>query len=192
VGDVSYHFQANPSTKEKKCDTIKWVMEMYKISAGNAKEIRRRMESEAETKVYKRLLAVALRGEGKTNEEIAAITKYHSDHVGKLCKAYLAEGVEFARDGRKGGNNRNMTEAEATAFLEKYEEQAKSGQVITAKAIAQAYDEAIGKEHKSLSSAYYLLQRHGWRKVIPRRQHPGKASEEEIEASKKLTRDWKI
>ena len=161
---------------------------MNKISAENAKEIRGRMESEGETKAYKRLLAVALRGEGKTNEEIAAITKYHADHVGKLCKAYLAEGLEFATDGRKGGNNRNMTETEAASFLQKYEEEAKCGQVITAKAIAQAYDEAVGKEHKSLSSAYYFLQRHGWRKIMPRRQHPGKASEEEIEASKKLTR----
>jgi hypothetical protein len=33
------------------------------------------------------------------------------------------------------------------------------------------------------------LKRHGWRKVKPRPRHPGKASDEVIEASKKLTKN---
>ncbi|MBR4040361.1 MAG: winged helix-turn-helix domain-containing protein [Clostridia bacterium] len=33
---------------------------------------------------------------------------------------------------------------------------------------------------------YYVLHRHGWRKIMPRSRHPKKASEEAIEASKNL------
>jgi transposase len=163
-------------------------MKMYRISEENTKEIRKRMGNEKNVNAYKRLQAVALRGEGKTSEEIAKITGYHPDHVGRLCKEYLAKGLAgLLDDGRKGGNNRKLTKTEAAAFLQKYEEQAKSGQIITAKAIGKAYDETVGKEHKSLSSIYYFLRSHGWRKIMPKKQHPGKASAEAIEASKKLT-----
>jgi transposase len=163
-------------------------MEMYRINEENVRELRRRMKNEKNANAYKRLQAVALRGEGKTNEEIAKITDYHPDHVGKLCKAYHTKGLEgLLIDGRKGGNNRNMTETDAAAFLQKYEEQAKSGQIITVEAIGRAYDEMVGKEHKSQSSIYYFLRRHGWRKIMPQKQHPQRASDEVIEASKKLT-----
>ena len=165
---------------------------MYKINAENVKEIREKMKHVHNANAYQRLLAVALRGEGKRNEEIAKITDYHPDHVGKLCKAYLTEGIEaLITDGRKGGNSRNMTEAEATAFLQKFEDLAKKGQIITAQAIAKDYDAAVGKKHKSLSTVYYLLRSHGWRKIVPKKQHPGKASDEVIEASKKLTWNWR-
>ena len=162
---------------------------MYKISKENAKEIREKMGQVKNANAYQRLLTVALRGEGKTSGEISTITGYHPDYVGKLCKAYLSGGIEnLIVDGRKGGNSRNMTEAEAAAFLQKYDEQAKRGQIITVEAIAKDYDKAVGKEHKSLSTVYYFLRSHGWRKVMPKKQHPGKASDEVIEASKKLTK----
>ena len=102
---------------------------------------------------YKRLQAVALRGEGKTNKEISKITGYNADCVRKLCKIYVNKGLEgLETKGRKGGNHCNMTEAEAAAFLQKYEERAKRGELITAEEIGRAYDEAVGKKHKSLSS----------------------------------------
>ena len=161
---------------------------MYKISKENARELRERMATEKRANAYKRLQAVALRGEGRTNEEIAGITGFNPDYVGKLCKTYLTKGLEgLTSDGRRGGNHRNMTEAEATAFLQRYEEQAKKGEIVTVEEIAKAYDKEVGKEHKSLSSIYYFLKKKGWRKVMPRRQHPCKASDEAIKASKKLT-----
>ncbi len=53
--------------------------------------------------------------------------------------------------------------------------------------IAAAYDERFGKEHKSKSTVYYFLHKMGWRKVMPHSKHPDKASDEAIEALKKLT-----
>jgi transposase len=164
------------------------VMKMYKISEDNASVIRERMKRIKSANAYKRLQAVALRGEGKSNEEIAGITNFNAEYVGCLCKKYCTKGLDaLIEDGRKGGNNRLMNEVEAAEFLEQFEEQARGGEIITAEAIGAAYDKATGKERKSLSSVYYFLQGHGWRKIMPKKQHPGKASDEAIEASKKLT-----
>ena len=163
-------------------------MNMYKISAENAQEIRIRMKEIKDVKAYRRLEAVALRGEGKKNGEIGEITGFHPDWVGVLSKEYCNYGIEYLiEDGRKGGNNRNMSEDEEKAFLEQFKEAAKNGQIITASDFAAAYDKATGKVHESKSSVYYLLHKHDWRKIMPYTRHPGKASEEDIEASKKLT-----
>jgi len=164
------------------------VKRMYSIGKRNTEELRQKMKEEKDAKIYRRLEAVALRGEGKKNAEVAAITGYHPDWVGQLCKTYSEEGIAgLLEDGRKGGNNRNMNEGEAAEFLDTFKRQAEKGEIITVEEIAKAYDEAVGKEHASNSTVYYFLHNHGWRLITPRKQHPGKASEVEIEASKKLT-----
>lgn len=62
---------------------------------------------------------------------------------------------------------------------------AEKGQIIETSEIKATYEKAIG--HKCGSGQiYYVLHRHGWSKKIPRSKHPQKASEEAIEASKKL------
>ena len=51
--------------------------------------------------------------------------------------------------------------------------------------IKARYEEAVGNSIGG-SQIYYVLKRHGWRKVMPRSRHPKKASEEVIATSKKL------
>jgi len=162
---------------------------MHKITRAEAESIREAMKAtKKNVRAYKRLQAVALRGEGKKRREISEITGYHPRTIGHLCKLYSEKGIEgLIADGRKGGNHRNMTDEEAKAFLNGFAEAASKGQIITIDEIAKAYDEAVGVEHKSLSTVYYLLHKLGWRKVLPKKFHPGKAKEEVIEASKKLT-----
>jgi transposase len=150
---------------------------MYQVNAEEAAKIREAMKEVGNVNAYRRLQAVALRGEGKDNMTIAEVTGFHPDWVGQLSKVFCNEGIEgLLQDGRKGGNNRNMSETEAKEFLSKFEEQAKLGQIITVEAIAKAYDEAVGKTHKSLSTVYSFLHSQGWRMVTPTKQHPGKAS----------------
>ena len=151
-------------------------------------EIREKMKETKDAKAYRRLQAVALRGEGQKNAEIARTTGFNSDWVGQLAKLYCTGGLNaLTEDNRKGGNRRNLTSEEEKAFLARFEETAKSGQLTTVEEIAAAYDELTGKERESKSTVYYLLHKHGWRLVTPQTVHPGKASEAEIEASKKLT-----
>jgi len=160
----------------------------YNITKENVNEIRKAMSMKENSKYYKKLLAVALRGEGKSNSESAEITKYHPKRVSQLVSLYCNEGLDaLLNDGRKGGNNRNMNNEEAERFLEQFETRSQKGQIITIEEIAKAYDEATGKNRKSNSVVYYLLHKKKWRMVMPRGQHPKKASDEEIEASKKLT-----
>ena len=162
----------------------------YEITKENSQSLREAMNQKENKKHYKRLLAVALRGEGKNNAEIGLITGYHPKRVSQLVSLYVNEGIEsLASDGRKGGNNRNMSEEQAAEFLGKFEEQARKGQIITIEEISKAYDEATGKERKSLSTVYYFLHNQGWRIITPKSQHPKKASAEAIEASKKLTQN---
>ena len=164
---------------------------MYKISATDVSKLRAAMRKEKNAQTYRKMEAVALRGEGKKNEEIAAITGFHPDMAGKYARAYITRGIDGLKDGRKGGNHRNATDEEEREFMSQFEEAARKGQIITIGEIAAAYDEHFGKEHKSKSTVYYLLQKMGWRKLMPRSKHPGKASDEAIEASKKLTHERK-
>ena len=161
---------------------------MYRISREAAQELRELMKKEKDVKAYRRLEAVALRGEGKSNAEVGAQTGFHPDWVGRLVREYIEYGVAYlVEDDRKGGNHRNASPQEEEKFLEQFKEAAEKGQVITVADIAKAYDNEFGKEHKSKSTVYYFLHKFGWRKVMPRSKHPKKASEEVIEASKKLT-----
>lgn len=160
----------------------------YKISKAEAEEIRATMKTVKNKHCCRRLEALALLGEGKTPEEVADIKGYHEKYVRTLRSEYCREGLKpFLEDGRKGGNNRVMSEEDAQKFLSAFEENAKTGQIITIEDVAKALDEITGKERASSSTAYYFLKRHGWRKVMPRAKHPQKASDEAIDASKKLT-----
>jgi len=161
----------------------------YTITAENSQELRTIMSKSENARYYRKLQAVALRGEGKKNHEIASITGFHPAYVSELVSIFCNEGISaLLRDGRKGGNNRNMSDEEAKAFIAQFEKVAESGKVLTVSDIASAYDKAIGKEHESKSTVYYLLHKLGWRRIMPQTEHPGKADDEAIEASKKLTK----
>ena len=88
-----------------------------------------------------------------------------------------------------------MSFDEEAAFLSAYESQAESGQIVEVGEIKAAYETKVGHTIGG-SQIYYLLARHGFRKVMPRGKHPKSASPEAIEASKKLTKPsgtkWQI
>ena len=70
-------------------------------------------------------------------------------------------------------------------LLEEFREKAAAGQMIDISEIKSRYEEMVG--HRiGRGQIYRVLHRHNWRKVLPRSKHPQKASEEVIEASKKL------
>ena len=68
---------------------------MYQISKETAQEIREMMKRVKDVKAYRRLEAVALRGEGKSNGEVAELTGFHPDWVGKLVKEYIQFGATY-------------------------------------------------------------------------------------------------
>ncbi len=78
-----------------------------------------------------------------------------------------------------------MSEAEEEEILAGFKAKAEAGQVVIAKDIKEAFDKKLDRD-TGRGYIYMLLERHGWRKVLPRSKHPKKASKEAIEASKKL------
>ena len=77
-----------------------------------------------------------------------------------------------------------MTNEQEEAFLAPFVALAKEGKIVEITDIYNAYQEAIG--HPATRNAiYYILGKHGWRKIMPRGRHPKKASAEAVEAYKK-------
>ena len=79
-----------------------------------------------------------------------------------------------------------MTKEEERALLEPFRKKAEEGQIIEVSEIKACYEQAVGHSIGG-SQIYRVLQRQGWRKIMPRSRHPKKADEEVIETSKKLT-----
>lgn len=135
---------------------------------------------------YKHILVLNMRRLGNTNKEISAVTGYSEAHITEIVRIYISQGMSALVGNHYTSNNRRMSFEEETNFLGQFLEEAESGQIITVEKILKKYEEATGKKSNT-STIYNLLKRHGWRKVKPRPRHPGAATEEEKNSSKKLT-----
>ena len=163
------------------------VSKTYIITKEAVDEIREAMQKEKNKNLYRRMEVVALRGEGKSNAEIAEITKYNVKYISQLVSLYANKGLSaLAEEGRKGGNHRNVSAEQEQAFLDGFRQNAEKGHIITPAEIKKEYDTLVGKETKD-TFIYAVLKRNKWRAVMPRSQHPQKANDEEIKSSKKLT-----
>ena len=155
-----------------------------KITEEQMVEIKEYRKINKEKDVDKRLRAVQLRGEGLGDKEIAVIVEANPKVVSRWVCKYIKDGINGLMKGKFGGNRRNLSLEEETAFLLQFKEKAEKGQCVTVKEIKTAYCEKIG--HKcGKGQIYRVLERHEWRKIVPRKEHPNKASEAEIDASKK-------
>ena len=158
----------------------------YKISAENAAEIKEVRKTITDKKVDRRLYAVQLRGEGLTNDEIAKKLDTSDKMVSQWVSAYINNGgIAALLPKERIGMHRNLSIEEEKEFLSAYTKQAEAGQIIDLNELKAAYIEKVGHSIGG-SQIYRMLERHGWRKVMPRSKHPQKASDEAIEASKKL------
>ena len=157
----------------------------YEISESQLLEIETARKKNRNKNVERRLYVLVMRAEGKSLEEISEKTGYHISTASKLIARYMRDGISAIAENHYKGNRRNMSFEEEAAILTPFIERAKRGEMVDIKEIAAAYQKAV--PHKiSDTQIYYVLHRHGWRKIMPRSRHPKKASVEAIEASKKL------
>ena len=157
----------------------------YEISESQLLEIETARKKNRNKNIERRLYVLVMRAEGKSLEEISEKTGYHISTASKLIARYMRDGISAIAENQYEGNRRNMSFEEEAAILAPYIERAERGEMVDIKEIAAAYQKAV--PHKiSDTQIYYVLHRHGWRKIMPRSRHPKKASEEAIEASKKL------
>jgi transposase len=81
--------------------------------------------------------------------------------------------VSIETKGKGGRRNCYMTESEEQEFMKGFIEDARKGLIATAAVIHQAFEDNVGqKVHKT--TIYRMLERTGWRKIVPLPAHPKK------------------
>lgn len=112
--------------------------------------------------------------------EIAKHTGVSVSTVHTVISTYNRLGVAAVETPGKGGRRSEyLTLEEERDFLQPFFERAAKGEIATAAQIKQEFEKRRGhKVHKT--TIYRLLERHQWRKLVPRPFHP-KAKKEEQE-----------
>lgn len=156
------------------------------ISSEQVEELKEARKKNRDRQTDKRLRAIQMRGEGKGNPEIAKQLETSPAMVSRWVSDYAKGGLNALLPKKRTSHNWNMSYQDEEAFLAAFDEQAAKGQLVEVSDIKRAYEERVG--HKiGGGQIYRVLARHGFRKIKPRSKHPKKASDEDIEASKKLT-----
>ncbi len=160
----------------------------YHFSEEQIAELENAAKKNKNKNIDKRLEALILRGQGMKRKEVAAKTGFSVTNITELTSKYHNCGIEAIVGNHYPGNHRNLSYAEEEKLLQPFVEAAESGQLVEVSAILEAYEAKLGRVfEKDHGRIYRVLERHGFRKVMPRSKHPNKASDEAIEASKKLT-----
>jgi transposase len=122
--------------------------------------------------------------EPRTAQEIARHCGVSKAMVHQVISTYNRLGVEAVETPGKGGRHHEyLTRQEEEHFLAPFFARAESGEIATSAEIQRAFEARVGHEVDD-STIYRLLNRHGWRKLMPRPRHP-KASKQAQEQFKK-------
>lgn len=159
------------------------VEENIKLEIQELKKARKNTTNKNEDIRFKTII---LKLEGMNIKEIAQKLDIGESTVYEWIRKYKKGAIDALKNKKRLGNHRNLSHEEERELLRAFEERAQKGQIVTAKEIEKAYIEKVGHSIGS-GQIYYVLKRHGFRKIMPRSKHPKKANEEAIDASKKLT-----
>jgi transposase len=119
-----------------------------------------------------RIRMVLLRESGMAQPAIAAAMGVSLSTVNRAHMAYDHGGLKALKPKPSGGRTReNMTIAEEKALLARFAKAAGAGEMLNIHDLKLAYEQAIGHETGN-STVYDLLDRHRWRKLMPRPFHP--------------------
>ena len=119
-----------------------------------------------------RIQMVLLRESGMTQPEIAQGMGVSLSTVNRAHMAYDHGGIKALKPKPNGGRkHENMKLAQEKALLARFAERAGAGEMLNIHDLKAAYEQAIGHA-TSESTVYNLLNRHGWRKLMPRPYHP--------------------
>ena len=158
---------------------------MLKISEAEYERIKAASKANRNKRVAKRLEVLELRYAKKSNAAIAEKTGFNKLYVTTLIQTYKKQGLEEYIRIKQTSHRRNMSEEEEAKVLAQCEEEAEAGKVLTAETVRKKLEEKLGRE-TSTNYVYRVMERNGWRKVMPRSRHPKAASQEEQDSSKKL------
>ena len=139
-----------------------------------------------EVRIWKQLEAIWLRENlGWSGKEIAMVLGYQVQTVYSLWHRWKREGIKmFENRNRPGGRKHAyLSEDEEKELVNSLNGSSESGELVTVAKIQLAYEARVGKT-VAPSTVYRALKRYGWRKVVPRSQHPKMVAEKLEEAKK--------
>lgn len=136
---------------------------------------------------YQRIQCVLIRATlGSSASEIAQLLGWSTATVHVIHSRWAKEGEAiFDLRARGGRHHQHLSADEEAQVLAPFLAQANAGGVLKVAEIQQTYEKRVGKS-VAPSTIYRLLERHGWRKVVPRPRHP-KADRAGQAASKKTS-----
>ncbi len=135
-----------------------------------------------------RVLAIRLLALGRTGPDVAQVIGRDPETVYRYKRRFLKEGEAALRTATWGGRrNQVLTLEQEREFVAGFRAAADRGELITAAGMIQALAEQTGRLVDD-STIYRMLERHGWRKVVPRPTHPD-ANPERRGAFKQTSQD---
>ena len=132
-------------------------------------EVKRRMKMDPRSWVRERwgIIYHALISPRKA-EEIARDTGVSVTTVRRVISTYNRLGLAAIETPGKGGRRHEyMSLEQERSFLQPFFARAAQGEIATAEAIQRAFEAEV-KHAVHITSIYRLLDRHGWRKLVPR------------------------
>jgi transposase len=117
-------------------------------------------------------------------DQASAITGISKNWVCHLRTEFIHADGNIERKKSHGGRRReNLSRTEEALFLAPFIEKARVGGIMIVNEIKDALEARLGRP-VALASAYNLLHRNNWRKLVPDKHHP-KSDPEAQEAFKK-------
>ena len=148
-------------------------------------ELERYRDSKFSASEFRRFLCLWMRAEQELpTAVIAGATGFHEATVRIVQRDFIDRGIDAIIGGGRGGRRHQLMEPdEEAAFLKGFLKAAGDASLLTVVAIKAALEKRLGRRVHH-STVYRMLERNGWRKVVPRPKHP-KQSKEAAEAFKK-------
>lgn len=140
---------------------------------GLSDEKLRTLQERAQTKrEFQRVQCLFFGQHGCSSTDIASSVALSAVTVKRVWTDYRKRGEQAIFEDRRGGRyHEHLTREEEEAFLAPFLETAKEGGVLVVQTVKKAYEQKI-QQRVGSSTIYDLLHRHGWRKIVPRSQHP--------------------
>jgi transposase len=124
-------------------------------------------------------------------EDIAKHCGVSKASVHQVISSYNRFGVAAVETAGKGGRHHDyLSVQEEREFLSPFFARAEMGELATAGEMKQAFEAQVGHVVPK-STIYRLLDRHGWRKLVPRPRHPQASAEAQEQWKKTLRRRFK-
>ena len=136
-------------------------------------EVQQAQKSAISKEEFQRVQAVLLRMElGLRAAEIGKILGLNTASIWRIHSRYFKEGAAIFKGNPHGGRYReNLSNTQEQKLLKPFLKKAETSGMLIVSSIHRTYEQEIG--HKvPPSTIYRMLERHGWRKIVPRPSHP--------------------